>query len=77
MSALTGEGLPRLVDEIASRLGLPPLRVRLRFRAGDRRAIAGVYAAGRVLEHVEDGGFVELDAELPGRLVERFREHLQ
>ena len=65
------------MEAIASRLGLAPLRVRLRFRAGDRRAIAGVYAAGRVLEHVEEGGFVELDAELPGRLVERYREHLR
>ncbi len=77
VSALTGEGVPELVAEIAARLGLAPLRVRLRFRAGDRRAISGVYAAGRVLEHVEEGGFVDLDAELPGRLVERFREHLR
>jgi GTP-binding protein HflX len=77
VSALTGEGLPELVAAITSRLGLTPLRVRLRFRAADRRAISGVYAAGRVLEHVEEGGFVELDAELPGRLVERFREHLR
>jgi GTP-binding protein HflX len=77
VSALTGEGLPQLVEAIASRLRLAPLRVRLRFRAGDRRAISGVYAGGRVLEHVEEDGFVELDAELPGRLVDRFREHLR
>jgi GTP-binding protein HflX len=76
VSALTGEGLPGLVDAVASRLELLPLRVRLRFAAGDRRGIAGVYAAGRVLGHVEDGAFVELDAELPGRLVERYRERV-
>jgi GTP-binding protein HflX len=77
VSALTGEGLPQLVEAIESRLQLAPMRVRLRFRSGDRRAISGVYAAGRVLEHVEDGGFVELDAELPSRLVERYREHVK
>jgi GTP-binding protein HflX len=77
VSALTGEGLEELVAAIASRLDMVPLRVRLRFRAGEKRAISGVYAAGRVLGHVEEGGVVELDAELPGRLVERFREHLQ
>jgi GTP-binding protein HflX len=77
VSALTGEGLPQLLEAVASQLRLAPLRVRLRFRASDRRAISSVYAAGRVLAHVEEGGFVELDAELPGRLVERFREHLR
>ncbi len=77
VSARTGEGLTELVDAIARRLELAPLRVRLRFPSGDRRGIAGVYAAGRVLAHVEDGGFVELDAELPGRSVERFRGHVQ
>ncbi len=77
ISALTGEGLPALAKAIASRLELLPLRVRLRFRAGDRRTIAAVYASGRVLGHLEDDGFVELEAELPGRLVERYREHVR
>jgi GTP-binding protein HflX len=77
VSALSGEGLPALVDAIASRLELLPLRVRLRFAAGDRRGIAAVYASGRVHGHLEDDGYVELDAELPGRLVERYREHLR
>ncbi len=75
-SALTGEGVGRLVESVAARLDLLPQRVRLRFEAGDRRGIAAVYAAGRVLRHVEDGGLVELEAELAGRLVERYREHL-
>jgi len=43
----------------------------------NRRAIASVYAAGRVLGHVEDGDFVELDAELPGRVLERFSTYGQ
>ncbi|HVO10755.1 MAG TPA: GTPase HflX [Vicinamibacteria bacterium] len=77
VSALTGEGMAGLVAAIASRLELLPLRVRLRFRSVDRGRIAAVYASGRVLGHVEDGGYVELEAELPGRLVERYREHVQ
>ncbi len=76
VSALTGEGLPALTETVASRLELLPLRVRLRFRSGDR-GIASVYAGGRVLAHVEDDGYVELDAELPSRLVERYREHVR
>ncbi len=77
VSGLTGEGVPRLLDLLASRLGLVPLRVRLRFRAAERRAISGIYAKGRVFEHLEQDGYVELDAELPGRLVERYREHVR
>jgi len=77
VSALSGEGIPELVAEITSRLDMAPLRVRLRFAVSERRKISAVYAAGRVLEHVEEGGVVELDAELPGRVVERLREHLR
>ena len=77
VSARSGEGLPGLIEAVASRLGLATRRVRLRFRRGDRRAISGVYAVARVLEHVEDGDFVDLDTELPGRLVERYREHVR
>jgi GTP-binding protein HflX len=77
VSALHGHGLPGLLDALAERLELRPRRVRLRFDAADRRRISAVYAAGRVLSHVEDGGQVELDAELPVRLVERYREHVR
>jgi GTP-binding protein HflX len=76
ISALSGEGLPRLVEAVAGRLDLLPARVRLRFATGDRRGIAAIYAAGRVLGHVENDGSVELEAELPGRVIERYREHL-
>ncbi len=76
VSATSGEGLPELLRAIGSRLGLTPLTVRLRFPAADRRGISGVYAAGRVLEHVEKEGIVELEAELPGRIIERYREHV-
>ena len=77
VSALTGAGLPDLLDTDAARLDLAAQRVSLRFRACERRAIASVYATGRVLAHLEDGDFVELDAELPARALERYREHLR
>ena len=77
VSALRGDGLSGLLDAVAGRLELRPHRVRLRFEAEDRRRIAAVYAAGRVLSHVEDGGHVDLDAELPQRLVDRYREHVR
>jgi GTP-binding protein HflX len=76
VSALTGEGLASLLQAVASRLDLVPLRVRLRFRTSERGRISGVYAVGRVLAHVEAGEYVELDTELPGRLVERYREYV-
>jgi GTP-binding protein HflX len=77
VSARTGEGLPELLRAVAERVDLGPRQVRLRFRAGDRRGIAGVYAAGRVLEHVVDGDSVLIAAELPARALERYREHAE
>jgi GTP-binding protein HflX len=77
VSALTGEGAGRLLEVVGERLGLEPRRVRLRFRSDERSAISGVYAAGRVLEHEEEGGQVILHAELPERLLGRYRENLQ
>jgi len=76
VSALTAAGLPALLGAIVSRLGLELRRVRLRFRAGDRTGISTVYAAGRVLGHEVSGDEVTLHAELPSRLLERYREHL-
>ena len=76
VSAVAGDGLDGLLATAASRLDLEPRRVRLRFRAGDRRGVSGVYAAGRVLGHEEEDGHVVLEAELPGRALERYREHL-
>jgi GTPase len=76
VSAQTGRGLDDLKDAIAARLELRPRAVRLRFEAADKRGIAGVYTAGRVTGHEVDGGHVTLDAELPERMVERYREHL-
>jgi len=77
VSARTGEGIEELVDTVAARLDPELRRVRLRFRSGDRGAISAVYASGRVLAHEEDGKEVTLQAELPERLLERYRENLR
>jgi len=76
VSASTGQGLEDLASALSRRLGLLPQRVRLRFTARDARGIAGVYAAGRVIGHVVGGDEVTLEAEIPERLLERYREHL-
>jgi GTP-binding protein HflX len=77
ISAREGEGIDELLEAVAARLDLELRRVRLRFRAADRGAISNVYAAGRVLEHDVEGEEVTLQAELPERLIARYREHLR
>ena len=76
VSSLTGAGLDGLLSTVASRLDLEPRLVRLSFSAGDRRGVAGVYAAGRVLAHEVRNGRVQLEAEIAGRTLERYRGHL-
>ncbi len=76
VSARTGEGLADLRDALVRRLELVPTNVRLRFAAGETRAIAGLYTAGRVLAHEVDGDDVRIEAEIPARLLQRYRERL-
>jgi GTP-binding protein HflX len=75
-SARTGQGLDELKSAIATRLLLRPRNVRLRFRAQDTRAIAGVYTSGRVIAHEVRGDEVRIEAELPERVLERYRGNL-
>jgi GTP-binding protein HflX len=77
VAARTGEGVPALRGELAGRLGLATRRVRLSFRRDEERAIAGVYSAGRVTSHEVAGDEVEIAAELPERLLDRYRGHLR
>jgi GTPase len=77
VSALHGEGLDGLLGAAAGHLDLTPRRVRLSFAAGDRRAVSGVYAAGRVLAHEVVDGRVVLEAEMPQRALERYRGYLR
>ncbi|HVQ30167.1 MAG TPA: GTPase HflX, partial [Vicinamibacteria bacterium] len=76
VSALTGSGLEPLRQELLGRLELLPRTVSLRFAVGDSRGISAIYGAGRVLSHEVAGEEVHLTAEIPERLVERYREHL-
>jgi GTP-binding protein HflX len=75
VSATTGEGLAELGRALAERLELEPRRVRLRFAPADARGIAAVYAAGHVLSHEIEEGEVHIEADIPERFVERYREH--
>jgi hypothetical protein len=50
--------------------------VRLRFDASEARAIAGLYTVGRVLTHEVEGEDVRIEAEIPVRLVERYKERM-
>jgi GTP-binding protein HflX len=76
VSARTGEGLAELTSLLATRLDLVPRSVQLRFKATNARAIAGVYNAGRVVSHEVEGDEVRIDAEIPARLLERYRENI-
>lgn len=76
VSARTGEGLDALKAAIAGRLGLRQRSVRLRFRTQDARAIAGVYTTGRVIAHEVRGDEVRIEAEIPERALERYRQNL-
>ena len=76
VSARTGDGIDDLKTSLATRLELSPRQVRLRFAARDSRKIAGVYTAGRVVTHEVEGDEVHIQAELPERLIARYREHL-
>jgi GTP-binding protein HflX len=76
VSARSGEGLDGLREALARRLDLTPRSVTLRFGAGESRAIAALYTAGRVLTHELEGDDVRIEAEIPLRLVERYKERM-
>ena len=77
VSALDGEGRDELVAAIESRLGLDTAEARFEFsadNAADRESIAQLYRVGRVLSHVATNGRITIDAQVPRRLVDRFRK---
>jgi len=77
VSALDGEGRDEVIAAVESRLGLDTADVRFEFSAsdpGDRESIAQLYRVGRVLSHIATDGHVTIDAQLPKRLLERFRK---
>jgi GTPase len=76
VSALTGEGRDELIAAIESRLALDTARVTFEFDAQDdrnRKEISQLYRLGRILRHAASDGHVTIEAEIPRRLLARFR----
>jgi GTP-binding protein HflX len=77
VSAVTGEGREDLISAMEAQLALDTARVTLEFSTGDDQThgrIAQLYRIGRILRHVTTDGRVSIEAELPRRLVDRFRD---
>jgi GTP-binding protein HflX len=73
MSARTGKGRDDLLDAIAGRLEMDVRRVTLKFdptKEADRKLVARLYRDARVIQHVETGDLISLEADVPRRLVE-------
>lgn len=76
VSALTGQGRDELIAAMESRLALDTATVTMEFGAEDREdraQIALLYRLGRILRHVATDGKVTIEAEVPRRLLDRFR----
>jgi GTP-binding protein HflX len=72
ISALSGEGIDRLLDLIDTVLPMDPLvRAKLRLPAGDGATLALLHESGRVLSSHYDGEFCELEVEIPESLKRR------
>jgi GTP-binding protein HflX len=74
ISAVSGEGIPELLQMIASRLALDTRRITISFDSGkefDRQQIARLYRVARVLSHVATDGKVVIEADVPRRYIER------
>lgn len=76
VSALTNEGRDELVGAIESRLALDTALVTFTFDADDaaeREQVAHLYRVARILRHVTSDHSIIVEAELPRRLLDRFR----
>ena len=75
VSALHERGTSELLEIVASRLAMDTQLVKLTFDPDSnehRRAIGDLYRHARVVSHVANDDRVEIEAEIPRRLVERF-----
>ena len=76
VSALAGEGREDLIAQMESRLALDTARVIFDFDAASpahRDEISHLYRVGKILSHVATNGHVSIEAELPRRVLDRFR----
>jgi len=74
VSAATREGIPDLIETIASRVALDVRRLTLTFDpsdAGDRERIARLYRQARVVQHEARDGRISIVADVPRRLLGR------
>ena len=77
LSALTGDGRDELIAALEGRLALDTARVTLSFAAhgeDGRGRIAELYRVGRILRHVTTPESVAIEAEVPRRLLPRFKD---
>jgi GTP-binding protein HflX len=77
VSALTGEGREEVIAAMETRLGLDTAHVTFAFDSSDpldRDRISQLYRLGRILRHTASNGAVVVEAELPRRLLDRFRK---
>ena len=76
VSALTGEGRDETIAAMETRLALDTVTVTFEFDPQDERdreQISQLYRFGRILRHVASDTAITVEAELPKRLLERFR----
>ncbi len=72
VSALTGDGIDELLSIVDQTLPLDPIvRTTLRFSAGDGATLALLHEFGRVLSTRYEGGFCQVEAEIPESLHRR------
>ncbi len=74
ISARTGSGRAELLEAIAARLSLDVQRVTLEFDPrsdADRARVARLYRDARVIQHIETGDRLAIEAEVPRRVLER------
>ena len=77
VSALTGEGREEVIAAMETRLALDTVTVTFEFDPHDERdreQISQLYRFGRILRHVASDTSITVEAELPKRLLERFRK---
>jgi GTP-binding protein HflX len=77
VSALTGEGRDEVIAAMETRLALDTVTVTFEFDPHDerdRQQISQLYRFGRILRHVASDSTVSVEAQLPKRLLERFRK---
>ena len=72
ISAATGEGCHELLGAVAARLALDQQRITIKLDLGDpeqHERLGWIYRHGRVHSQTSSGDRVELEADLPRRLV--------